>query len=385
MRRSRWSLTLAALTALVMGGIVIPSSAASAQGVTSGAITGVVTDEAGAPIESAQIQVTNTSTGTQQGALTREGGRYSIAGLEPGGPYTVVIRRIGYAPITRENVRVPLGQAAQVNVTLAHQAAVLNAVTVTGTASNSVISPTHTGIGTTISDSAIRNLPTLNRNFTDFVAAVPQVSTNTGALSGGGVNIRQNGIQIDGASAQDMFGLGTTGQPGASAGAKSIPLESVKEYQVLLAPYDVRQGNFGGILINAVTQSGTNDFHGTAYGFTRNQSFTRKQDYLGDFSKQNYGFSLGGPIVRNHLFFFLNPEWQKESAPTSGVYAGSPDLTISQSSIDQFTSIHGPLPQLIVSAARPPGRGHGRSPLESAALAGPCAPTIPSPSSRSQT
>lgn len=339
MRRSRWSLTLAALAALVMGGIVVPSSIASAQGVTSGAITGVVTDETGAPIESVQIQVTNTATGTQQGALTREGGRYSIAGLEPGGPYTVVIRRIGYAPITREGVRVPLGQAAQVNVTLQHQAAVLNAVTVTGAATNSVISPTHTGVGTTISDSALRNLPTLNRNFTDFVAAVPQVATNTGALSGGGVNIRQNGIQIDGASAQDMFGLGTTGQPGASAGAKSIPLESVKEYQVLLAPYDVRQGNFGGILINAVTQSGTNDFHGTAYGFTRNQSFTRKQDYLGDFSKQNYGFSLGGPIIRNHLFFFVNPEWQKESAPTSGVYTGDPDLTVSQATIDQFTSI----------------------------------------------
>ena len=138
MRRSRWSLTLAALAALVMGGIVVPSSIASAQGVTSGAITGVVTDETGAPIESVQIQVTNTATGTQQGAVTREGGRYSIAGLEPGGPYTVVIRRIGFAPITRENVRVPLGQAAQVNVTLQHQAAVLNAVTVTGAASNSV-------------------------------------------------------------------------------------------------------------------------------------------------------------------------------------------------------------------------------------------------------
>jgi hypothetical protein len=314
-------------------------SSLRAQGVTSGAITGIITDETGAPVESAQIQVTNTATGTRQGGLTREGGRFSIAGLEPGGPYTVVVRRIGFAPVTRENVRVPLGQAAQVNVTLTHQAAVLQAVSVTAAPTNAVISPTHTGVSTTISDSALRNLPTLNRNFTDFVSLVPQVATNTSALSGGGVNIRQNGIQIDGASAQDMFGLGTTGQPGASAGAKSIPLESVKEYQVLLAPYDVRQGNFGGVLINAVTQSGTNDFHGTAYGFTRNQSFTRKQPYLTDFSKQQYGFSLGGPIIRNHLFFFVNPEWQRQQQPTTGLYAGAAGLPVDQSYIDQFTQI----------------------------------------------
>ena len=109
---------------------------------------------------------------------------------------------------------------------------------------------------------------------------VPQVSTTTGYLSGGGVNLRQNSIQIDGAQAGDMFGLGTTGQPGSSANAKSIPLDAVKEYQVLLSPFDVRQGNFGGLLINAVTKSGTNDSHGSVYGYTRNQSLTRTQPYL---------------------------------------------------------------------------------------------------------
>lgn len=326
---------LALVTALLLGG-ALPLGA---QGITSGSIAGLVTDETGAPIENAQVSVTNRQTGVTLRGTTRDNGRYSIAGLEPGGPYTVTIRRIGFAPVTRDNINVPLGNAARVDVGLTHQAAVLAGVRVEAATNNNIISPTKTGASTTISDSLLRRLPTLNRNFSDFVQLVPQVATNTGSLSGGGVNVRQNGIQIDGASAQDLFGLGTTGQPGASAGAKSIPLDAVKEYQALLAPFDVRQGNFGGVLINAVTRSGTNDFHGTAYGYARNQSFTRSQPYLTDFSRQNYGFSVGGPIVRDRVFFFVNPEWQRQRAPTSGPYVGSRDIEVAQSSIDQFTSI----------------------------------------------
>ncbi len=312
----------------------------SAQGITSGSVAGVVTDSSGAGVEAAQVTVTNTQTGVAQRGATREGGRYSIAGLEPGGPYTVTVRRIGYSPETRESVRVPLSNAARVDVTLTRQAAVLASVAVQAPASTSaVISPTKTGASTTISDSLLHRLPTLNRNFTDFVRLVPQVSTTTGNLSGGGVNIRQNGIQIDGASAGDLFGLGATGQPGAQANAKSIPLDAVKEYQVLLSPFDVRQGNFGGILINAITKSGTNDFQGGVYGYTRNQALTRSQPYLTDFLQQQYGFSLGGPIIPNKVFFFVNPEWERFRTPVNGPYIGSPDQTVSQTSIDQFTSI----------------------------------------------
>lgn len=314
---------------------------ASAQGITSGSVAGVVTDSSGAPIEAAQVQVTNRQTGVTQRGQTREGGRYSIAGLEPGGPYTVVARRIGFAPSTHENVRVPLGNAARVDFALTRQAAVLTGVRVQASASSSVIAPTRTGASTTISDSALRNLPTLSRNFTDFVTLVPQVTqtSSAGASSGGGVNIRQNSIQIDGAQAGDLFGLGTTGQPGSQANAKSIPLDAVKEYQVLLSPFDVRQGNFGGILINAVTKSGTNDFHGSAYGYTRNQQLTRSEPYLTDFLQQQYGFSLGGPIIKNHLFFFVNPEFQRFRTPTNGPFIGSADAPVNQPTIDRFNSI----------------------------------------------
>ena len=127
---------------------------------------------------------------------------------------------------------------------------------------------------TTITDSVIARSPTLNRNFTDFVALSPQISTKGPGNSGGGQNNRFNGIQIDGSVANDLFGLSSTGQPGGQAGAKQIPLEAVKEYQVLLSPFDIRQGNFTGALINAVTKSGTNEFHGSAFGVTRRNGCT---------------------------------------------------------------------------------------------------------------
>src|SRR5690606_17683203 len=117
-----------------------------------------------------------------------------------------------------------------------------------------VITPTRTGVGTTVSDSALQRLPSLGRNFTDFAALTPQISTSGPGLSGGGTNNRYNNIQIDGATESDLFGLGSTGQPGGQARGKSIGIESVKQYQVLLSPFDVRYGNFAGALINAVTK-----------------------------------------------------------------------------------------------------------------------------------
>jgi hypothetical protein len=324
------------------------SISVSAQGVTTGAMSGTVTDPNGNPIESVQIQVRSGRTGSTAGALTRSTGQYTVQGLEPDDQYSITVRRIGYQPATRNNLRVSLGQTDREDFVLVPQTNLLSAVKVTGEA-DPVINPTKTGTGTQFGDSALHRLPTLNRNFADFVSLVPQVSTTTGSLSGGGVNIRQNAIQIDGAAAGDLFGLGTTGQAGSSANAKSIPLDAVKEYQVLLSPFDVRQGNFGGLLVNAVTKSGTNQFHGSAYGYERGQNLTRKQTYLAEFYQRNYGFTLSGPIIKDRLFFFVNPEWQKYHTPTSGPDASAPPcLTggtsstcnyIAQTSIDSVNHI----------------------------------------------
>ena len=337
MIKTRLLLTMAAAIALVTGASV----GASAQGITTGGVTGTVTDPSGAPIEGAQIQVRNAKTGFTAGALTRANGQFSVQGLLPDDGYSVTVRRIGFQPVTRDGKRVVLGESIREDFRLEQQTAVLEAVMVTA-ATNPVINPSKTGTGTTLSDSALRRLPTINRNFADFVKLTPQVSTSTGVgLSGGGVNIRQNAIQIDGAASGDLFGLGTTGEPGAQANAKSIPLDAVKEYQILLSPFDVRQGNFGGILINAVTKSGTNEFHGTAYGFTRSENLQRKQPYLAEFKQQQYGFSLGGPILKDRLFFFVNPEWQKQNTPATGGYVGSADSLIRQSDIDAFSTALG--------------------------------------------
>ena len=338
MLKTRLFLTVATALALVIGA----SARLLAQGVTSGAISGTVTDPSGAPIEGAQVQVRNTRTGASAGGITRGNGQYSVQGIEPDAGYSVTVRRIGFEPITRDNRTVSLGQTTREDFQLRQQSTVLETVTVSAEAT-SIINPSRTGTGTTVGDSLLRRLPTLNRNFADFVTLVPQVSTSTGVgLSGGGVNIRQNAIQIDGAASGDLFGLGTTGQPGSQANAKSIPLDAVKEYQVLLSPFDVRQGNFGGLLINAVTKTGTNEFHGTTYGYTRTQSLTRSQPYLAEFKQQQYGFSLGGPIIKNHLFFFVNPEWQKLNTPATGAFLGGSDSLVSTQTVQSFqTALQG--------------------------------------------
>ncbi|MDP9204767.1 MAG: carboxypeptidase regulatory-like domain-containing protein [Gemmatimonadota bacterium] len=332
MLKTRLLVTVAASFALVTGA----SAPLLAQGVTTGAVSGTVTDPNGAPVDGAQVQIRNPRTGFSAGGITRGNGQYSIQGIEPDAGYSVTVRRIGFEPITRDNRTVSLGQATREDFTLRQQSTVLSTV-VTVAEATPVINPSKTGTGTTVGDSLLRRLPTLNRNFADFVTLVPQVSTSTSFLSGGGVNIRQNAIQIDGAAAGDLFGLGATGQPGSQANAKSIPLDAVKEYQVLLSPFDVRQGNFGGLLINAVTKTGTNELHGTAYGYTRNENLTRSQPYLTEFRQQQYGFSLAGPILKNRLFFFVNPEWQKFRTPTSGPWIGSPDAPITQAQITPFT------------------------------------------------
>ena len=307
-----------------------------AQGVTTGAITGTVADETGQGIEGVQIELRNPRTGLNAGTVTRASGLYMIQGLLPDAGYEITARRIGFSPVTRSGITITLGQARREDFRLASAATVLSTTTVTAT-TDPIINASKTGASTTISDSALSRLPTLNRNFSDFVQLVPQVSTTTGVgLSGAGVNLRQNAIQIDGAQSGDIFGLGTSGQPGAQANAKSIPLDAVKEYQVLLSPFDVRQGNFGGLLINAVTKSGTNEYQGSIYGYTRNERFTRKQDYLTDYSQQQYGGTFGGPILRDRLFFFASGEIQRRVTPTTGSYIGAPDQYVTQAQIDDI-------------------------------------------------
>jgi len=297
-----------------------------------------VLDADGKPVESAQVQLRNTTTGYNVGATTRSTGVFLIQGVEPNSNYRVTVRRIGYAPMTRDGIVITLGQTRREDFRLTREVAQLGEVSITASSVDAVINASKTGTSTTLSDSALHRLPSLQRNFADFVSLVPQVSTTTGFLSGGGVNLRQNSIQIDGAQSSDPFGLGTTGQPGSSANAKSIPLDAVKEYQVLLSPFDVRQGNFGGLLINAVTRSGTNDWHGTFYTDTRTQNFTRTAPQNSQFSQQHYSGSVGGPIMKDKLFIFASGELQRRQLPATGSYVGAGDQYVNQTMVDQINS-----------------------------------------------
>lgn len=337
MRRGRLLLT----AAIVAAGSLMASTSVRAQAVTTGSVSGTITAESGEPLQNVQVQVVNRSTGFSAGVTTGLSGRYTVAGLEVGSNYVINVRRIGYEPQSRD-IAISLGAASRADFVLSAQTVVLSGVTVTGERS-AIISPTRTGSVTAITDTALRRLPTLNRNFTDFVALTPQVSTTlfNGGLSGGGTNNRYNNVQIDGTSEADVFGLGSTGQPGGQANGKSIGLESVKEYVVMLSPYDVRQGFFAGLLINAVTKSGTNELHGSAFGVMRNEGLTRSQDYITEYDQKQYGFSVGGPIVKNRAFFFFSPEWQTRTSPAGGPYLGQSGTNLTQATADEFLAALG--------------------------------------------
>ena len=307
--------------------------------VTTGSIGGRVTNESGAGIEGVQIQVRSTLTGAQWQTTSNASGAYLVLGIEVGGGYTVLARRIGFDPVTKADQNVTIGQTTRVDIQLTARAQQLAGQIIVSEI-DPVIAGTRTGVGTTVSDSALQRLPTLGRNFTDFVQLTPQISNSGPGLSGGGANNRYNNIQIDGATESDLFGLGSTGQPGGQARGRSIGIDAVKQYQVLLSPYDVRFGNFAGALINAVTKSGTNEFTGSVFMNYRDQSLTRPQVYLADFEQSQYGFSVGGPIIKDRAHFFVNTELQKQDAPASGPFVGlaganAPD----QATVDAYNAI----------------------------------------------
>ncbi|MCG6987186.1 MAG: TonB-dependent receptor [Gemmatimonadetes bacterium] len=331
MKLGRWTGVLSMVLACGVGGAGL-----SAQ-TTTGSIIGVIHTQEGTAAGT-QVTVRNAATGFTRSVIASEAGRYIIPGLETG-TYEVTTTSIGFGAQTK-TATVALGQATRVDFNLTTQAVQLGGITVTSTSAMALISPSRTGVLTTISDSALHRLPSLNRNFTDFVVLTPQVSTTlpNGGLSGGGVNNRYNQVQVDGTNETDLFGLGSTGQPGGQADGKSIGIEAVKQYQVLLAPFDVRMGNFAGLLINAVTKSGTNEWHGSAYGYGRNQDFARGQEYINNFSQYQYGFTLGGPVVRDKALIFGNVELQRYATPAQGIYLGEAGYNVSPADVNAATA-----------------------------------------------
>lgn len=284
--------------------------------VTTSSISGVV--KSGSELLSgASIIVTHQPTGTTYRTASLKNGVFNIVNMIPGGPYTIEVTFVGYQNFVQEIASLALGENTRVDVSLASTASQLNEVIVTGTSS----ARKKTGASTSISRQTIAALPTLSRSLQDYTRITPQaMPTASGGISFGGMSNRYNNITIDGAVNNDVFGLAASGTPGGQASAQPISLDAISEIQVVLAPFDVTFGNFTGGGVNAVTRSGTNKLEGSAYYFIRNDNTVGKDPVTKikttAFSDKQYGIRLGGPIVKNKLFFFANAELARRNAPT---------------------------------------------------------------------
>lgn len=318
MRIQRWLSLALAVAALAVGS----TAPLAAQGTTTGAITGLVTDEKNAPVPNVSIEVVNRANGAKASQITRDNGRFFIQNLEVG-TYTVTARRIGFAPQTRTDVVVSLTQATRLNFQMKEQATQLAAVRTEAVTTTADFSATRQGVQTVLTDTLVRRLPTLNRDVSDLIRNSPQVNVSQdGRISAAGQNNRFNNIQIDGVSLANRFGLGASPTVGAQVGGRALPLDAIKEFQVLVSPYDVRQGNFTGALVNAVTQSGTNEFKGSAFVYYRDQQMGRDTAFLrtAPFVRRQLGASVGGPIIKDKLRFFATVETSQNVSPSSGPF-----------------------------------------------------------------
>jgi outer membrane receptor protein involved in Fe transport len=299
--------------------LVLPQHRSLAQGTTTGAMNGQITDNKGVPLPGATVIAVHTPTNTQYVANTNQDGRFNIQNMRVGGPYTVKTSYVGFQEQMRENVYLRLGEVGRVDFKISESSNTLGEVEIS-TQHDNVINAERNGAATNVSREQIERLPTISRSFQDFTRLTPQANGNSLL----GRNGRFNNIQIDGASNNDLFGLGSSGAPGGQAGTTPISLDAIEEFQVVLSPYDVRQGRFSGGGINAVTRSGTNTFNGSAFFFGRNEKTAGKsptpnaegvRTKLDEFSDYQTGFRLGGPIIKDKLFFFVNGEVTRRSEP----------------------------------------------------------------------
>ncbi len=345
---------------------VVSAMPLDAQGVTTSAVTGMVTSDAGTPLAGARVSVTDSRTGVTRRVSTNDVGRFYVAHLQPGGPYTIQARILGYRPQTRAGVRLNLGGTEAVSFQLEQTAIELEAIVVTAE-TDPVFSASRTGTSSTITPDEVSNFPTLGRNVIAFAELSPHVSIVDGGPSIGGQNNRFNNIQIDGAVNNDVFGLADNGLPGGQVGAKAISLEAIQEFQVLTAPFDVRHSNFSGGLINAVTKSGTNEFHGSAFTFHRNERFVSDLDGepFGDFNDTQFGFTLGGPVQQDKIHFFLSGEFEIQDSPTPGAGV-EPGGTVDPDAIE--ARVHPDSAQRLISIME--GLGFSASDVGTSAVIG---------------
>jgi len=291
---------------------VLAGTVAYAQ-VTTSSLSGRIVDDKGEPVIGAAVVATHEPSGTVYGVVTNNDGRYTIPGMRTGGPYKVEVSCLGYQPTTYTGVTLQLAETFALNATIAEESMQLGEAVVIATGGTKFTTE-KTGAATNINNTQISNLPTISRSITDVTKLSPYGGNG---MSFAGADGRTANFTVDGANFNNNFGL-SDGLPG---GGNPISLEAIEEMQVVISPYDVRQANFIGGGVNAITKSGTNTFRGTAYVYHRNENMRGNAvdgtEISGARDKDRnttYGFTLGGPIIKNKLFFFVN--FEKSKVPT---------------------------------------------------------------------
>ena len=327
--------------------LTISSRALMAQGITSAALQGRVVGPDERPLAGAVVKATLLSSGAYWQVVTDAAGRYFLENVEVGGPYMLEAKRLGFTPTRRSGIRLALGQRYRADFQLESMTVGLQEVTVTAGVDSRLHSG-RTGPEHIISDGEIAALPNLARDLSLVAALAPlAVLRPLGGISIGGQNQGFNSLQVDGGVNTDLY-LGRS--PGGASPSGALPevlphaisLETVREFQVLAAPFDVRLGNFAGGLLNAVTKSGTNDVNGAIFGFLQNGKMVGRNAAGSrvDFTTWQFGGTLSGPIVRDRVHFFVNADLQQRVVPDPGPLPSDPGQTgASETSAVRFQEI----------------------------------------------
>ncbi len=309
----------------VLSLLLVTAASSYAQGNTNASISGTVYDKDNLTLPGASILAVHTPSGTRYTAATDYTGNFRISNMRVGGPYKITATFVGFSDFVNSEIYLQLGENKSFKIILSEESNQLQEVVVKASRDNT-FNTQRTGAQTVINSDKIKSLPSLSRNIADFARLTPQAQLRgDDVLSIGGQNNRFNAIYIDGAVSNDVFGLAANGTNGGQTGVSPISVDAIEQFQVSVAPYDVKLSGFAGGAISAITRSGTNNFEGSAYFLNRDESISGKtppslagtngRQKLADFSALTYGVRAGGAIVKDKLFYFINYERQDNETP----------------------------------------------------------------------
>ncbi|NDE78611.1 MAG: TonB-dependent receptor, partial [Chitinophagaceae bacterium] len=314
---------------------------------TTAEIQGLVSDKNASVLAGATITAIHQPTGTKYVTSSRKDGRFNLANLRVGGPYLVTCSFVGYKEDSKGDIFLIIGQTYKADFSLVSSTTVLQEVTVTTSRPDKVFNKSRTGSAEVINRQQIERLPTINRSINDFTRLTPTANSNAtyGTSSFAGRPNSYNNLTVNGASFNNTFGLAAG--LGGQTNSQPISIDALDQIQVNIAPYDVTLGGFTGAGINSVTKSGTNQFKATIYNYIKNPELTGLKVGNVKIAKQQFDFvnrgaSVGGPIIKNKLFFFVSGEQERVSQPATSLVAsrnGSSGVGISQAKAEDLDAL----------------------------------------------